>query len=70
MRNRSSVAQARDHQDDQARQTRREKLYASYDEAAQDPVFMSELRAIAEEFDITVGDGLEAEEPYPMGSSA
>jgi hypothetical protein len=37
---------------------RREKLYASYAEAAQDPAFMADMRAVSDAFESTVADGL------------
>lgn len=37
---------------------RREKLYASYAEAAQDPAFMADMRAVSTAFETTVSDGL------------
>lgn len=37
---------------------RREKLYASYGEAAQDPAFMADMRAVSDAFEATVADGL------------
>ena len=40
------------------RERRRERVYAEYAEAAQDPAFMAELAATERAFDITVGDGL------------
>jgi hypothetical protein len=38
---------------------RREKLYASYAEAAQDHAFMADMRAVSDEFESTVADGLQ-----------
>jgi len=38
---------------------RREKLYASYAEAAQDPDFMADMRAVSDAFESTVSDGLQ-----------
>lgn len=38
---------------------RRETLYLAYAEAAQDPVFMADMREVSEAFDATVADGLE-----------
>jgi hypothetical protein len=38
---------------------RREKLYASYAEAAQDPAFMADMRSVSDAFEPTVGDGLQ-----------
>jgi hypothetical protein len=38
---------------------RREKLYASYAEAAQDPIFMADMRAVSDAFEPTVADGLQ-----------
>ena len=40
----------------------REKILASYAEAAADPDFMREVEEIDGIFDVTVGDGLEVEE--------
>ncbi len=37
---------------------RRERLYASYAEAARDPEFMAEMRAISGAFESTTADGL------------
>jgi hypothetical protein len=34
-------------------------IYRSYDEAAADPAFVSDMRAIEVDFDCTVADGLE-----------
>jgi Arc/MetJ-type ribon-helix-helix transcriptional regulator len=42
------------------RELRRATVYAAYDEAARDPEFMAEMRAVTDEFDVTVGDGLES----------
>jgi hypothetical protein len=39
---------------------RREKIYSAYEEAAQDPVFMEDMRSVREAFSGTVRDGLEA----------
>lgn len=38
---------------------RREKLYASYAEAAQDPAFMVDMGAVSDAFESTVADGLQ-----------
>jgi|GEM_PF-5996011 len=38
---------------------RREKLYASYAQAAQDPAFMADMRTISDAFETTVGDGIQ-----------
>ena len=40
------------------RERRREKIYAAYAEAAQDPEFMAEMLDTDRAFDVTVGDGL------------
>jgi hypothetical protein len=40
------------------KQLRRERLYAAYDEAANDPKFVAEMEELDGEFDITVADGL------------
>ena len=40
------------------RQRRREKIYAAYAEAAQDPEFMAEMRETDRAFDAAVGDGV------------
>ena len=39
------------------RERRREKVYAAYAEAAQDPEFMAEMLDTDRAFDITIGDG-------------
>ncbi len=38
---------------------RRDKLYASYAEAAQDPAFIADMRAVSDDFESTVADGLQ-----------
>ena len=40
------------------RDLRRERLYAAYEEAANDPVFVRELNETTRAFDGAVGDGL------------
>ena len=40
------------------RERRREKIYAAYAEAAQDPEFMAEMLETDRVFDVTVGDGV------------
>jgi hypothetical protein len=40
------------------REVRRTRLYAAYEEAANDPVFMAETRATTEAFEGTTADGL------------
>lgn len=40
-------------------EVRREKLYAAYAEAAQDPAFMADMRAVSDAFETTVADGLQ-----------
>jgi hypothetical protein len=37
---------------------RRERLYAAYQEAADDPAYVAEMADINTEFDVAVGDGL------------
>ncbi len=37
---------------------RREKLYAAYAQAAQDPDFLADMREVSEAFEPAVGDGL------------
>ncbi len=39
------------------RDRRRERVYAAYAEAAQDPVFMAEMAETERVFDVTIGDG-------------
>jgi hypothetical protein len=39
---------------------RREKIYSAYEEAAQDPVFMEDMRSVSEAYSGTERDGLEA----------
>lgn len=41
------------------RERRREKVYAAYAEAAQDPAFMAEMLEVDRAFNATVGDGIE-----------
>ena len=40
------------------RERRRERLYAAYAEAAQDPAFVAEMEDVSRAFDVAVGDGL------------
>ena len=40
------------------KELRREKIYSAYEEAAQDPVFMEDMRSTSEAFSVTVRDGL------------
>jgi hypothetical protein len=42
------------------KELRRDKIYSAYEEAAQDPLFMEDMRSIGEAFGDTAGDGLEA----------
>lgn len=42
-------------------QIRRDRLYAAYAEAAEDPMFMADMREISAAFDGTIRDGLEEE---------
>lgn len=42
------------------KELRREKIYAAYQEAARDPVFMEDMRSTGEAFSVTTSDGLEA----------
>ncbi len=41
------------------KELRRDKIYSAYEEAAQDPIFMEDMRSITEAFSGTVRDGLE-----------
>ena len=41
------------------KELRREKIYSAYEEAAQDPIFMEDMRSITEAFRGTARDGLE-----------
>lgn len=43
----------------QLRELRRARVYAAYEEAARDPVFMAEQREITEAFNAALLDGLE-----------
>jgi hypothetical protein len=43
------------------KELRRAKVYSAYEEAAQDPIFMEDMRSISEAFDGTVRDGFETE---------
>lgn len=40
------------------RERRKAKIYAAYEQAARDPVFMRDMNADLEAFDVTVSDGL------------
>jgi len=40
---------------------RRERIYSAYEEAAQDPAFMEDMRSVTEAFSGTSRDGLEGE---------
>jgi hypothetical protein len=42
----------------QLREQRRAKVYAAYEEAARDPVFVTEMREITDAFDAALLDGL------------
>lgn len=42
----------------QLKELRRERLYAAYQEAANDPEYAAEMAELTEEFDCTVADGL------------
>jgi Arc/MetJ-type ribon-helix-helix transcriptional regulator len=41
------------------RELRRERLYASYDEAASNPMFLAELQATSQAFEGAMADGLD-----------
>jgi hypothetical protein len=41
-----------------ARELRRARLEAAYEEAANDPVFMAEMQATTEAFEVIAADGL------------
>jgi hypothetical protein len=41
------------------KELRRERLYAAYQEAANDPAYVADMVEINAEFDVAVGDGLE-----------
>lgn len=43
---------------DKLRERRRAKIYAAYEEASNDPVFMRDMNADVEAFDIALSDGL------------
>ena len=43
------------------KELRRERIYSAYEAAAEDPVFMEEMRSITEAFSGTVRDGLDGE---------
>jgi hypothetical protein len=43
----------------QRRRVLRQAIYASYDRAGNDPEFQAEMRALEEEFDGTIADGLD-----------
>lgn len=42
------------------KELRRDRIYAAYEEAAQDPVFMEDMRSTSDAYSITARDGLEA----------
>jgi len=44
------------------RERRRQRLYAAYEEAASDPAFIADMDEITSAFDVTVGDGIAAEQ--------
>lgn len=41
------------------RERRRQRLYAAYAEAAQDPAFAADMQGTTQAFDVTLGDGVE-----------
>ena len=43
---------------DRLKELRRERLYAAYQEAANDPEYVAEMAELTAEFDCTVADGL------------
>lgn len=42
------------------KELRRAKIYSAYEEAAQDPAFMEDMRSTGEAFDVAASDGLES----------
>lgn len=44
--------------EEKLRRMRRTALYAAYEEAARDPLFMADMEAVTQAFDATAGDGL------------
>lgn len=40
------------------RERRRQRLYAAYAEAAQDPAFVADMKGTTRAFDVTLGDGV------------
>ncbi|MEX2609123.1 MAG: hypothetical protein WEA24_04195 [Gemmatimonadota bacterium] len=42
------------------KELRRDRIYSAYEDAAQDPVFMADMRSTSQAFSVTVSDGLEA----------
>ncbi|HYD54267.1 MAG TPA: hypothetical protein VEA99_16650 [Gemmatimonadaceae bacterium] len=44
--------------EEKLRRTRRAELYGAYQEAAQDPAFMADMRAVTTQFESAEGDGL------------
>jgi Arc/MetJ-type ribon-helix-helix transcriptional regulator len=46
------------------RERRRRAVYAAYEQAAADPVFIAEMGRVAREFDGAVGDGLTTTDGY------
>jgi hypothetical protein len=45
------------------KELRRDTIYSAYEVAAQDPVFMEDMRSISDAFSGTAPDGLEGEAP-------
>ncbi len=43
------------------KELRRERLYAAYQEAANDPAYVADMAEINAEFDVAIGDGLDGE---------
>ncbi len=44
------------------KELRRDRIYSAYAEAAQDPAFMADMRAMTAAFDVTARDGLESDD--------
>lgn len=47
---------------DRLKELRRERLYAAYEEAANDPEYAAEMAELDHDFDVTIADGLSDDE--------
>ena len=44
------------------KEARRERLYAAYEQAANDPAYVAEMMELDADFSVTLADGLDAED--------